>query len=53
MREKSQSTVINLVDKGRMEQIRKNRERLIKIPSTIFLCGRQMIPLRGHEEHAE
>lgn len=53
IREKSKSNVINLVDKARVEQIRKNRERLIKISSTIWLCARQMIALRGHDEHAE
>ena len=52
-REKSKSTVMNIIDKGRLEQIRKNRERLIKIASTIFLCGRQLISLRGHEEHSQ
>ena len=52
-REKSKSTVMNVVDKGRLEQIRKNRERLIKIASTILLCGRQLISLRDHEEHSQ
>ncbi len=53
LREKTGSTVVNVIDRGRNEQIRKNRNRLIKISSTILLCGRQMIPLRGHEEHRE
>ncbi|CAF1268253.1 unnamed protein product [Rotaria sordida] len=53
LREKSKLNVVNVADKGRMEQIRKNRERLVKIASTIFLCGRQMIPLRGHFEYEE
>ena len=53
LREKSGSSVVNLVDRGRNEQIRKNRSRLMKISSTILLCGRQMIPIRGHEEHTE
>ena len=53
LREKSKLNVINVADKGRVEQIRKNRERLMKIASTIFLCGRQMIPLRGHFEDEE
>ncbi|CAF4290953.1 unnamed protein product, partial [Rotaria sordida] len=53
IREKSKLTVINVADHGRIEQIRRNRERLIKIASAILLCGRQMIPLRGHLEHAE
>jgi hypothetical protein len=52
-REKSGLSVIHVADKGRDVQIRKNRNRLIKISSAILLCGRQMIPLRGHEEHAE
>ncbi|CAF4092977.1 unnamed protein product [Rotaria sordida] len=53
IREKSKLTVINVADHGRVEQIRRNRERLIKIASAILLCERQMIPLRGHLEHAE
>jgi hypothetical protein len=53
LREKTGSTVLNVADRGRNEQIRKNRDRLIKIASTILLCGRQMISLRGHEEHRE
>lgn len=53
LREKSKLNVIDVVDKGRIEQIRKNRERLVKIASTIFLCARQMIPLRGHFENEE
>lgn len=53
IRKKSKSNVVNVIDKARAEQIRKNRERLIKISSTIQLCARQMIALRGHDEHAE
>ncbi|CAF1470107.1 unnamed protein product [Adineta steineri] len=52
-REQSKLNVLNIVDQGRLEQIRKNRERLIKIASTILLCGRQMISLRGHQEDDE
>ncbi|CAF4742728.1 unnamed protein product, partial [Rotaria sp. Silwood2] len=53
IREKSKETIINIMDKGRLEQIRKNRERLIKSSSVIHLCCRQMISLRGHEEHQQ
>ena len=53
MRKKSQSNVVNVADKARIEQIRKSGERLIKISSTIWLCARQMIPLRGHDENTE
>lgn len=49
-REQSQSNVINVLDKGRIEQIRKNRERLTKIASTLLLCSRQCIGIRGHDE---
>jgi len=52
-REKAGSTVANVIDKGRKEQIRKNRSQLTKISSTILLCSRQMIPLRGHDEDLE
>jgi len=49
-RKQSQSNVINILDKGRIEQIRKNRERLTKIASTLLLCSRQGIGIRGHDE---
>jgi hypothetical protein len=52
-REKSKVTVVNVIEKGRVEKVQKNRERLIKIGSAILLCGRQMISLRGHEENPE
>jgi hypothetical protein len=53
IRKKSKLTVINVADQGKAEQIRKNRERLIKIASAILLCARQMIALRSHYEHEE
>ncbi len=53
LRKKSKLNVIDIVDKRRIERIRENRERLVKVASTIFLCGRQMIPLRGHFENEE
>ena len=53
MREKLNLTPVDVIKKGRAEQIRKNRNRLIKISSTLLLCARQMIAIRGHEEHSE
>ncbi|CAF1302516.1 unnamed protein product [Rotaria sordida] len=49
-RKQSQSNVINMIDKGRIEQIRRNRLRLIKIASALLLCSRQAIGIRGHDE---
>jgi len=51
VRTNTQATVINVIDKGRIEIIRKNRQRLTKIASTVLLCSRQSIALRGHNEN--
>lgn len=42
--------VANQVCKQRLAQIKENRDRLRPIVSTIILCGRQNIPLRGHRD---
>jgi hypothetical protein len=44
------TTVLQVMDKSRNELIKHNREKLIKIASTLHLCARQMIAIRGHEE---
>jgi hypothetical protein len=49
-RERSQCNVIQTLDKGRIEQIRRNRERIAKIASALLLCSRQAIGIRGHDE---
>ena len=49
-RTSSATTVLQVMDKSRNELIKRNREKLIKIVSTLHLCGRQMIAIRGHEE---
>ncbi|CAF3478552.1 unnamed protein product [Rotaria socialis] len=49
----SNTSVINLLDKSRTELIKQNRAKLMKICSTILLCARQMIALRGHVENEE
>ena len=49
-REKTNSNVLNKLDFSRSIQIRKNRDRLIKICSTLHLMTRQMISFRGHNE---
>ncbi|CAF3969951.1 unnamed protein product, partial [Rotaria sordida] len=51
LRTSTETTVLNVIDKGRIELIRKNRQRLTKIASTILLCSRQLISLRGHDEN--
>ena len=45
------SIVINRLNHGRTVQIRKNRDRLIKICSTLHLLARQMIGFREHDEN--
>jgi hypothetical protein len=49
-RERSQCNVIQTLDKGRIEHIRRNRERIAKIASALLLCSRQTIAIRGHDE---
>ena len=49
-REQTSSSVVNRLDDARVGQIRKNRERLKKICSTLHLLARQMIGFRGHRE---
>ena len=38
------------LDTARSQQVVENRQRLKPIVSTIILCGRQNIPLRGHRD---
>lgn len=45
------SNVLKQLDHGRAIIIRKNRDRLIKISSTLLFLARQMISFRGHEEN--
>ncbi|CAF1300488.1 unnamed protein product [Rotaria magnacalcarata] len=49
-RTKSSTNVLQVIDKSRNELVKRNREKLIKIVSTLHMCGRQMIATRGHEE---
>lgn len=35
------------------QQAIENRKKLISIINTIILCGRQYIPLRGHNDFGE
>ncbi len=46
----SSTTVIQVMDKSRSDLVKRNRKKLIKIASTLHLCARQMIAIRGHEE---
>ena len=48
--EQTNSNVLNKLDSSRSIQIRKNRDRLIKICSTLHLMARPMISFRGHNE---
>jgi len=47
-REETDSSVSKKLDFGRAIQIRKNRDRLIKICSTLHVLTRQMISLGEH-----
>ncbi|CAF4685019.1 unnamed protein product, partial [Rotaria magnacalcarata] len=46
----TETTIMNVIDKSRVELIKKNRQRLVKIASTVLLCARQLISLRGNDE---
>ena len=50
---KTKRTVINILNSGRVQHIRRTRGRLIKIASLLLLCSRQMITIRGHNESKE
>lgn len=50
-RSTNQTTVLDVLDRGRIEQIHKNRQRLLKIASALLFCARQMISIRGHDEN--
>jgi hypothetical protein len=52
-RQKSNTTVLHVLEKSRADQIRNNRNKLIKISSAILLCGKQSLALRGHDESAK
>ncbi len=50
-RKATNSNVINKLDSSRLIQIRRNRDRLVKICSAVHLLSRQMISFRGHVEN--
>ncbi|CAF4942929.1 unnamed protein product [Rotaria sp. Silwood1] len=52
-REETDSSVIKKLDSGRAIQIRKNRDRLVKICSTLHFSASQMISFRGHQENKQ
>ncbi|CAM4956510.1 unnamed protein product, partial [Rotaria socialis] len=49
--QETNSNVVKQLDSCRAIQIRRNRERLTKICSTLRFLARQMISFRGHEEN--
>jgi hypothetical protein len=51
LRQELQLTVIHSLDSGRNLLVRRNRNRLIKIASTLLLLAKQMIAIRGHVEN--
>ncbi|CAF1143733.1 unnamed protein product, partial [Rotaria sordida] len=52
-REETNSSVIKKLDSGRAFQIRKKRDRLVQICSTLHFLASQMISFRGHEENEQ
>lgn len=48
--EKSVAVKLNL---NVQKQIEENRKKLVPIVNTIFLCGRQNFPLRGHRDDGD
>jgi hypothetical protein len=50
LRSQTSSNVMNRLDNHRAVHIAKNRQRLVKICSTLHLLARQMIGFRGHDE---
>ncbi|CAF1658030.1 unnamed protein product [Rotaria magnacalcarata] len=51
LRFNTKTSVIAVLDTGRSQQIKRNRDRIAKIASAILLCARQMIALRSHYEN--
>ncbi|CAF1465765.1 unnamed protein product [Adineta ricciae] len=49
----SNANVMNKLDPSRVIHIRKNRDRLIKICSTIHFLACQMISFRDHRENSQ
>ena len=47
----TQNTVLDVMDKSPIGLIRKSRQRLTKIASTLLLCARQSILIRGRDEN--
>jgi hypothetical protein len=45
------SSVGQVINKAHIEEVKRNREKLVRIVSTLNLCARQMIALRGHDEN--
>ena len=52
-RQETDCSVVKKLDSSRAIQIRKNRDRLIKICSTLHVLARQMISFRGYEENQQ
>jgi hypothetical protein len=53
LRQRTNSSIINKLDAGRVIHIRRNRDRLMKICSTLHFLARQMISFRGHRENLQ
>ncbi len=51
LRQELQVNVINSLNSGRNLLVQRNRDRLIKIASTLLLLAQQMIAFRGHDEN--
>ena len=47
-----QQPVTQQIDTALARRVQENRKRLVPVIKTIILCGRQNIPLRGHDDSA-
>lgn len=51
--ESAEKSVVVKLNLNVQKQIEENRKKLIPIINTIFLCGRQNFPLRGHRDDGD
>lgn len=50
---KPESEILNLIDRGRLVQVKENREKLKPIINSIIFLGKQGIAFRGHGTQSE
>lgn len=45
------ASVGQVINRAHIEEVKNNRQKLVRIVSALNLCARQMIALRGHDEN--